>query len=227
MNTSYNTTNQQKALLTFNVFFREDTTTQRFLSSIIDKDPEHWKFFRNVFKGQDKCTLTLVDRSIETPFHCLLVVLLCKQLEKELGIDLNGIKLILTPIRNEEPTKTVLANLAFGTTDDRNNYLRECFTTILGKTPTITTKRNPVYCRDLKISSRDYALYIRVEGGVGNGWQIVGGENILLTPQELLGKSGCNLPCRNIYTHSFSRNGVFLNFDLLTNLSYGAVSVNN
>lgn len=101
MNTHYNSASQQKALLTFNVFFREDTTTQRFLNSIIDKDPEHWAFFRNIFKGQGKCTLTLVDRSIETPFHCLLVALLCKQLEEELGIDLKSIKLILTPIRNE------------------------------------------------------------------------------------------------------------------------------
>ena len=224
MNTHYNSASQQKALLTFNVFFREDTTTQRFLNSIIDKDPEHWAFFRNIFKGQGKCTLTLVDRSIETPFHCLLVALLCKQLAAELGIDLKAIKLILTPIRNEEPTKTVLANLAFGTTDERNSYLRECFASILSKVPAITTKRNPIYCRDLKISSRDYSLYIRVEGGVGNGWQIVGGDNVLMTPRELLGKANIDLPCRHIFTHSFSRNGVFLNFDLLTSSSHGVLA---
>ena len=62
--------NQQKAILTFNVFFREDTTTQSFLPSIVSKDPNNWAFFRSVLVGQKDCKLTIVDKSIETPFHC-------------------------------------------------------------------------------------------------------------------------------------------------------------
>ena len=76
--------NLLKAIITFNVFFREDTTTQSFLPSIISKSPEHWALFRNVFSEQKDCKLTIVDKSIETPFHCLLVTLFCKQLEEEL-----------------------------------------------------------------------------------------------------------------------------------------------
>ena len=87
MDIIYNPKHYTRSLLTFNVFFREDTSTKQFLKSIITKNPEHWAFFRNVFKGQYKCSLTLVDRSIETPFHCLLVAVLCKQLKEELGIN--------------------------------------------------------------------------------------------------------------------------------------------
>lgn len=76
--------NSQKAILTFNVFFREDTTTQSFLPSIVSKDPCHWAVFRSVFAGRKDCKLTIVDKSVETPFHCLLVSLFCKQLETEL-----------------------------------------------------------------------------------------------------------------------------------------------
>lgn len=220
MDAKFNSATSQKALLTFNVFFREDTSTQCFLPSIIKKDPEHWAFFRSIFKGQENCTLTLVDRSIATPFQCLLAALLCKQLEEQLGIDLKGIKLILTPLRNEEPDKTVLVNLTFGTTSDRNDYLYQCFNTVLGNVPAIKTKRNPVFCRDLKISSRDFMLYMRVEGGIGNGWQLLGNDNILMSPQELLALAQADLPCQNIFTHSFSRNGVFLNFDLQPRLSH-------
>ena len=70
--------------MTFNVFFREDTTTQSFLPSIVSKDTENWALFRSTFAGRKDCNLTIVDKSIETPFHCLLVALFCKQLEDEL-----------------------------------------------------------------------------------------------------------------------------------------------
>ena len=56
--------NSQKAILTFNVFFREDTTTLSFLPSIVSKDPCHWAVFRSVFAGRKDCKLTIVDKSV-------------------------------------------------------------------------------------------------------------------------------------------------------------------
>jgi hypothetical protein len=95
--------NQQKAILTFNVFFREDTTTQSFLPSIVSKDPNNWAFFRSVLTGQKDCRLTIVDKSIETPFHCLLVALFCKQLEDELQTSFESVTMILSPLHKEHP----------------------------------------------------------------------------------------------------------------------------
>ena len=71
----------------------------------------------------------------------------------------------------------------------------------------------------MKISSRDYTLFIRVEGGVANGWQLAGDGISMLTPRMLLEKCDDDLTCKNIFTHAFSRNGVFLNFDLLSKTS--------
>ena len=111
---------------------------------------------------------------------------------------------------------TVWPNTPFVTTDDRNDFLQKCFSTILGQAPVLMTKRNPIFCRDMKISSRDYTLFIRVEGGVAHGWQLAGDGISMLTPRMLLEKCDDDLTCQNIFTHAFSRNGVFLNFDLLT-----------
>lgn len=122
--------NLQNTILTFNVFFREDTTTQSFLPSIISKSTEHWALFRNVFSEQKDCKLTIVDKSIETPFHCLLVTLFCKQLEEELQVGMEKITLILSPLhkehapRNEHAGKDVTANMPFETTDHRNDFLQ-------------------------------------------------------------------------------------------------------
>ena len=214
--------NHQKAILTFNVFFREDTTTQSFLPSIVSKDLNNWAFFRSVLAGQKDCKLTIVDKSIETPFHCLLAALFCKQLEEELQVGMENITLILSPLhkeyapRNEHAGKDVSANIPFDTTDHRNAFLQECFAKVARRKVKIATKRNPILCRDIKISSRDYVLYLRFEGGIANGWQVDDSYVAYLTPKELLSFASSNVKCKNIFTHGYSQNGVFINVDFLT-----------
>ncbi len=214
--------NLLKAILTFNVFFREDTTTQSFLPSIISKSPEHWALFRNVFSEQKDCKLTIVDKSIETPFHCLLVTLFCKQLEEELQVGMENITLILSPLhkehapRNEHAGKDVTANMPFDTTDHRNDFLQECFAKVACRKVKIATKRNPILCRDIKITSGDYILYLRFEGGVANGWMVDDAYVASQTPKELLSFASSNVKCKNIFTHGYSQNGVFINVDFLT-----------
>ena len=220
--TTYTAPNLQKAILTFNVFFREDTTTQSFLPSIISKSAEHWALFRNVFSEQKDCKLTIVDKSIETPFHCLLVTLFCKQLEEELQVGMENITLILSPLhkghapRNEHAGKDVAANMPFDTTDHRNDFLQECFAKVACRKVKIATKRNPILCRDIKITSNNYILYLRFEGGMTNGWQADDSYVSRLSPKELLAFADNNVKCKNIFTHGYSQNGVFLNVDFMT-----------
>ena len=190
--------NYQKAILTFNVFFREDTTTQSFLPSIVSKDTENWALFRSTFAGRKDCNLTIVDKSIETPFHCLLVALFCKQLEDELQTEFENTTMILSP------------------TENRNDYLQECFSKVSGRKVKIATKRNPILCRDIKISTGDYTLFLRFEGGMANGWQVDDAYVASMTPKELLPFVSSNVKCKNIFTHGYSQNGVFINVDFLT-----------
>ncbi len=208
--------NYQKAILTFNVFFREDTTTQSFLPSIVSKDPKNWALFRNVMTGQKDCKLTIVDKSIETPFQCLLVALFCKQLEEELQTEFENTTMILSPLRKEHPGSINIANMPFDKTENRNDYLQECFSKVSGKKVKIATKRNPILCRDIKISSGDYTLFLRFEGGVANGWQVDDTYVASMTPKELLPFASSNVKCKNIFTHGYSQNGVFINVDFLT-----------
>lgn len=220
--TSNTAPNLQKAILTFNVFFREDTTTQSFLPSIISKSPEHWALFRNVFSEQKDCKLTIVDKSIETPFHCLLVALFCKQLEEELQVGMESITLILSPLHkkhapcNEHAGNDVTANMPFDTTEHRNDFLQECFAKVACRKVKIATKRNPILCRDIKITSGDYILYLRFEGGVANGWMVDDAYVASQTSKELLSFAFSNVKCKNIFTHGYSQNGVFINVDFMT-----------
>ena len=209
-------TNYQKAILTFNVFFREDTTTQSFLPSIVSKDTENWALFRSTFAGRKDCNLTIVDKSIETPFHCLLVALFCKQLEDELQTEFENTTMILSPLRKEHPGSINIANMPFDKTENRNDYLQECFSKVSERKVKIATKRNPILCRDIKISTGDYTLFLRFEGGMANGWQVDDAYVASMTPKELLPFVSSNVKCKNIFTHGYSQNGVFINVDFLT-----------
>jgi hypothetical protein len=208
--------NHHKSILTFNVFYREDTTTQSFLTGIISKSHEHWAFFRNILTGEKGCRLTIVDKSVETPFHCLLIALFCKQLEEQLHARMDSITLILSPLQKNRQNGGNTVNMPFDTTDHRNEFLQECFAKVLGRKVKIATKRNPVHCRDVKISAGDYVLYLRFEGGMANGWQVDDAYISRLSPKELLAFALNDIKCRNIFTHGFSQNGVFINVDLLT-----------
>ncbi len=203
-----------KSDLTFNVFYNEDTTTKGFLQTLVLKNPWEWAMLRQAFEGKKDATITLVDRYIETPFHCLLTVLLFKQVMEELGFSSSKLHLILTPIKKEQPGKQVTVNESFGMTFERNDFLRECFSLILGMEVSITTKRNPIHCRDLKISTEDFNLYLRFEGGIAKGWQPVNKYLAELPADELLELHQSDLPCSNVYVHGHSRNGVFISIEL-------------
>lgn len=211
-------TKLQKSILTFNVFFKDDTTTLSFLPSITAKNPEHWALFRRALAGRKDARLTIVDRSIESPFHCMLTALFCKQLEEQLHIQMDSITLILSPLHKEHPGGDYTANKPFDTTEHRNDFLQVCFVKVMGIKIKIATKRNPIHCRDVKISVGDYVLYLRIEGGLANGWQIDDEYVSGLPSQDLLFFACNDVRCKNIFSHGYSRNGVFINVDFLKKL---------
>lgn len=212
--TTTQTQTYPKSDLTFNVFYNEDTTTKTFLQTLVMKNPWEWTMLRQVFEGKKDAVITLVDRHIETPFHCLLAALFCKQVMEELGFSSAKLRLILTPLKKEQAGKLTTVNSPFDTTANRNEFLRECFSTIAGMDVTITTKRNPIHCRDLKISIDDYTLFIRCEGGIAKGWQPVNKYLAQLPAKELLELHQSDLPCSNVYVHGHCRNGVFYSIEL-------------
>lgn len=206
-----------KADLTFNVFYTEDTTTQSFLPTLVSKNPWEWSAMRPAFEGKRDVTITIVDRAIETPFHCLLAALFCKQLAEELQFKPKRIHLILTPLKKERPGQLTTVNSLFDTTTNRNDFLRECFNRVMGAKAIITTKHNPVHCRDIKVTTSDYTLYIRCEGGIARGWQPSDKYLAQLPASELLDIHADDLPCRSIYVHGHSRTGVFVSIELQPN----------
>lgn len=212
--TTTQTQTYTKSDLTFNVFYKEDTTTKTFLQTLVSKNPWEWSMLRQAFEGKKDCVITLVDRYIETPFHCLLAVLFCKQVMEELGCSSRELRLILTPLKKEKPGQLTTVNSLFDTTGNRNEFLRECFMLLLGIEVSITTKRNPMHCRDFKISMEDYSLYIRCEGGIAKGWQPTNKYLAQLPAKELLELHQSDLPCSNVYVHGHCRNGVFISIEL-------------
>lgn len=213
MTTATQTLLNVKASYAFNVFYTEDTTTLGFLPTLVSKNPWEWAMLRNLFKGK-KATVLFVDRSMETPFHCLLAALFCKQLAEELGCKLGKFHTVPAPLKKTESGNITTANSNFDTYAKRDAFLRECFLRIVGKRVAVNTKYNPIHSRDLKISIDGYTLYVRFEGGIGRGWCPADKSIAELPASELLELHDKDIACRNAYVHGYSRTGVFINIEL-------------
>lgn len=208
-----------KTDIVFNVFLNEDTSTDTFLQSIIAKDTYKWAMIREAFKGKDNVSLTLVDKYAETPFQCILLAKICNQLKKELEFNYGLIRILVSKLKNESHSCIVKADGKFGTTMQRDMFLEDCIGHIAGMPCKVTSKRNLIRCRDLKLQTDDFTLFIRVEGGISKGWQIKDKYVAALSACDILRLHEHDIPCHNQYIHGFDRNGVFLSIELQPNLN--------
>lgn len=201
----------------FSVIHKENTSTQKFMASITNKKSWRWRFVRNVFTGREDVSLTIVDKSVDTPFRCLLLALFVKQLQEDFSFGYRKITLYVTPLPSESHIGTSMANERFGTTIQRNTYLQQCLKRIVGMEAKLKCKRFIINKRDSKLSSKDFDLFIRVNNGISHGWCADNDEIESLTPIQLLDKHEADIPCYNILSCSGHKSGVLINLDLQPN----------
>lgn len=201
----------------FTIIHKEDTTTQNFLSSIIKKKPWRWRFVRNVFSGRDDVSLTVVDKSADTPFRCLLLALFIKQLGDDFSFCYRRVLIYVTLLPMESHHGTSMTNERFGSTIQRNTFLQQCVKRIVGIDAKLKCKRFIINKRDSKLSTKDFSLNIRVGKGVSHGWQSEGEEYAYLMPYELLDRHEDDIPCFNVKSRSGHKEGVLISLELQSN----------
>lgn len=206
--------------LTFNVFYREDTRISEFVRSLVVKAPEHWAYLRSVLDGQD-CSVYWADRSVNTPFDCLWAARTISDLQDMLGIRITSLHLMLKSLRESSCLKRQICVDPFPATELRNRFLSRCIERKLGTTVKVNFRKCSIGYRDLKIVAKGYVLYIRFEGGVANGWELKDKSAHISTADQILEIDEYQLKCQNIYNHSFSKNGIFINFDLQPRMNVG------
>lgn len=201
----------------FCIIHRETTSTLRFLASITNKKSWRWRFVRNVFTGREDVSLTIVDKSVDTPFRCLLLALFVKQLKDDFSFGYRKLTVYVTPLPSESHVGTSVANERFGTTIQRNTYLQQCLKRIVGMEAKLKCKRFIINKRDSKLSSKDFDLFIRVNNGISHGWYADDAKTECMTPIQLLDKHESDIPCYNILSCSGHKSGVLINLDLQPN----------
>lgn len=204
----------------FNNKLLEGTTTHKFLNSLMGDNPFKLQYIRNIFSKRDDVALTLVDHTADTPFRCLLIALFIKQLAKLLDIDYNIIRLYVTPLHREGYVMTGMADDCFRTTPERNAFLQEAVTKIVGRDFKFSCKRNHFRKQDIKLVTKDYTLHIRPlrpDGGLTKGWLTEKGDYPFMSAKELLDVHNHDIPCYNEHSRKFDKRGVFVEVELEPN----------
>lgn len=200
--------------IVFNVILLKNSSTLNFLQDIVTKDTYKWALIRDLFKGKKDVRLSLVDRCAETPFQCLLLAKLCKQLEEELGFSYGSMKIELSNLKRESPGTRVTADGKFDTTDNRNAYLHKCIEIIVGRPANIKSKRHLVRSRDIKLTSDEFMLIIRVHEGISRGWQISDNYIASMSADDILNFHEHDIPCRNWFINSNDKSGIWIGIEL-------------
>lgn len=216
-NNSTQSQNQRKDDIVFNVVLLKNSSTLSFLLDIVTKDTYKWAMIRDLFKGKKNVRLSLVDRCAETPFQCLLLAKFCKQLEEELEFTYGTMKLELSNLKRECPGTRVIADGKFDTTANRNKFLSDCMEKIVGRPANITSKRHLVRSRDIKFSTDEFTLIIRVHEGITRGWQIADNYTAAMSADDILNLHEHDIPCRNWFIHSNDKSGIWIGIELQPN----------
>lgn len=214
MNNYQTATCEGNESIIFNAILHEDSSTLGFLHSIIMHDPYKWAMIREVFSGCQDATLTVVDKSVDTPFKCLLLSYLCKQLEEELQVSFISVSLCLRPLLKETPGKIVTTDGFFDTTKNRNEFLLSLTDDMLDSPVKLSVRRSPMRERDIKIKGNGYTLHIRFEGGITNGWRIKNSYTAMLPASDLLILKDYDIECINRFMRGGDKLGVFINIEL-------------
>lgn len=183
-------------------------------------NPFKLQFISNIFSKRDDVALTLVDHTADTPFRCMLIAIFIKQLAELLDIDYNIIRLYVTPLHREGYVMTGMADDSFRTTPERNTFLQEAVTKIVGKDFKFSCKRNHFRKQDIKLVTKDYTLHIRPlrpDGGLTKGWLTEKGDYPFMSPKELLEVHTHDIPCYNEHSRKFDKRGVFVEVELEPN----------
>ena len=176
----------------FNVMIRKDISLQTFVKDTIAGQNTSWSFIRSLFAGTENVTLTIVEKSADTPFRCYLLASLCNQLQNELGVFFSRIQIKLAQVKNVPYTTddgcivsssmsidknkpfpcAIPANIKFDTSFHRDIYLAMCFKKEIGLTDNIRVSRFPLRCRDVIISNGIHSVIIRSGESLTHDWEI-------------------------------------------------------
>lgn len=205
---------KRKDDIIFNVILLKNSSTLNFLQDIVTKDTYKWAMIRDHFKSKKDVRLSLVDRCAETPFQCLLLAKLCKQLEEELEFSYGSMKIELSNLKRETPDIRVTADGKFDTTANRNEFLANCIETVVGRPAKIVSKRHLVRSRDIKLSTDEYTLIIRVHEGITRGWQIADNYIATMSADDILNFHEHDIPCRNWFISCNDKSGIWIGIEL-------------
>ena len=176
----------------FNVMIRKDVSLQSFVKDTIAAHNCSWSVIRGLFAGTDNVTLTIVEKSVDTPFRCFLLACFCKQLQDELGVSFSRIHIKMAPVKDVpyttdngcivsssmslDKTKpfpcTIPANIKFDTTFHRDIYLAMCFKREKDLTDNVKVSRFSLRCRDIVISNGIHSVIIRSGESFTDDWEV-------------------------------------------------------
>ena len=201
----------------FNNAILGNTSTQNFFYTIMGSELDRWQFVQNVFSDRDDVQLTIFDKYADTPFKCLLIALLIRQMREVLSLRYKSIQVLMNNLPAERPGLIGMAGDRFDTTRHRNEFVQQAIARIVGQIFSFSCRRNHLRKSDILLTTEDFTLKIRAFPSLTKSWIMGNGASSYLSAGKLLDEWQTDFPCYNQSGNEYDKNGVYISADLIPN----------
>lgn len=155
----------------------ENCQLNEIYTSLFHADATKWKKISTHIGGKS-VAVTYSDRYLKTPLGCLILAHFIKKISIELSLKIQSIRIMSEKVYTDRHNNTMnLITEDFMSTDERNVFLSEALSTIVGITPNIVNDIYVEHERYILIEAAESELCIRPDGGVAHGWVPFGYNN--------------------------------------------------
>jgi len=132
---------------------------------------DKWNDVREVFAKDKNVELSYADKYLNTPLGCIILANLVLSVAKAWNLNIVKLKLNLAVIRGSNVYGYGDFDSDFVLASRRNDFLRKCFSKIVGVEPDIEMVNN-LHPRYLQIRGKEFTCEIRPDAGVAWGWSL-------------------------------------------------------
>lgn len=200
----------EKSGFVFDFYISEDIWSDDLFSTIISHNSKYWLLIKDYFYGTSDVKLEIVDRYIQSPLACLLVVDFVEQLQKIFKLSYKSVVFSFSnrdfhPIKDADPN---LITTKFSSQVSRNIFFNRCQEAILHEHFKLVSS-NVSHLRRIRLSTKKYHCDIRIDGGISYGWGLTRKDNFnKLTLQELDDNLTMNLHLYNRERNRYDKKGI-------------------
>ena len=181
----FNSISDGEGTIMFDTRIKEDSCLNSLYHSLTKDKTNYWNRIIGGLNGKN-VAIQYSDRYLVTPLGCIILAHLLEEIKQEFNIIITSLSISTAKPNsyNDIIDNTINICSNYKNCENRNRFLSDAISNIVGIQPTINNDGYIEHERCLTILSETSELCIRPDAGVANGWKPFGQENAACSDED-------------------------------------------